>query len=231
MSYTPRPDVMYQELQELQQLVRGLLTQSPLGYSSITRGSLRVSSNEGLFVDGSAKVDGWLIVTGTERVTGRLEGSGVFDWTGPMYLRGAQSVTGQVTFNGQMTVNGPWELVGAGEITGNVDLTGDIRVLSGGRILVGDMVIDPSGGGSVTFPGGAEVSADPGGGIRMIQGANRVYVGSGLVSLQNGSRSYSISASGHRMSGLNERESALANGAPAGCVWADGSGGVYRIIP
>jgi hypothetical protein len=148
-----------------------------------------------------------------------------------MYLRGAQNVTGDVTFTGQMTVNGPWTLVGAGEITGNVDLTGDIQVLSGGRILVGDMVIDPSGGGSVTFPGGAEVSADPGGGVRMIQGTNRVYVGSGLVSMQNGTRSYSISSTGHRMSGLNERESALANGAPAGTIWTDGSGGVYRIIP
>ncbi|OIU88666.1 hypothetical protein BFN01_04275 [Microbacterium sp. AR7-10] len=199
--------------------------------SSVTNGRTRFAGNESILVEGSGKVEGWWIVTGTQRVTGRLEGSGVFDWTGPMNLRGAQTVTGDVTYTGKLTVNGPWKLVGAGEITGNVKLTGDFELLPGGRIKVDGMIIDPSGGGSVTFPGGAEVSADPGGGIRMIQGANRVYVGSGLVSLQYGTRSYSISASGHRMGGLNVRESALANGAPAGTVWADESGGVYRIIP
>lgn len=230
MSYIPRPDIIWQRLKELERLVRRLLTQSPLGFSSITRGSLRVASNEGLIVEGSAKVSGWLIVTGTERVVGRLEGSGTFDWTGPMYLRGAQNITGDVTFTGHLTVTGPWTLVGAGEITGDVDLTGDIRVLSGGRILVGDMIIDPSGGGSVTFPGGAEVSADPGGGIRMIQGTNRVYVGSGLVSLQYGTRSWSVSGSGHRMGGAETIPSSLAGGAPAGTLWSSTSGDVYRVV-
>lgn len=194
--------------------------------ASIGRAGIRVYDGGWIRIE-----DGGLQVTGTASVSGRLEGSGVFDWTGPMNLRGAQTVTGDVTYTGKLTVNGPWKLVGAGEITGNVKLTGDFEVLPGGRIKVDGMIIDPSGGGSVTFPGGAEVSADPGGGIRMIQGANRVYVGSGLVSLQYGTRSYSISASGHRMGGLNVRESALANGAPAGTVWADESGGVYRIIP
>lgn len=128
--------------------LRALETASPLGSSSITRGALRVASNEGLKVEGSAKVSGWLIVTGTARVTGRLEGSGTFDWTGPMNLQGAQSVTGPTTFtgkvdiNGEADINGPldvlgvWKLTGDGTITGDVGISGNLAMKSGGKITV-----------------------------------------------------------------------------------------------
>ncbi|MBT2485730.1 MULTISPECIES: hypothetical protein [unclassified Microbacterium] len=218
MTYTPRPDIIYQELQQLRQLVQQLLTQSPLGYSSITEGSLRVASNEGLIVEGSAKVSGYLVVTGTLRGTGTLE------WLGTINISGAQNVTGPTTFTGQLTVNGPWDLNGNGEITGNV------RVLPGGRIQVGDMIIDPADGGSVTFPGGAKVQADPGGGIRMIDGTTRVYVGAGLAAMQMGGRSVAISASGIQLNGMDAIPSSLANGASPGCIWTDGSGEVYEVV-
>lgn len=118
------------EVRDLMRRIRVLESASPIGQSSVSEGALEIRSNEGLLVDGSAKVNGWLVVTGTERVTGRLEGSGTFDWTGPMHLRGAQNVTGDVTFTGQMTVNGPWEMIGDGEITGNVSVN------TGGQITI-----------------------------------------------------------------------------------------------
>lgn len=205
--------------QELQRLWRELrrVAKATLQNASIGRGGLRVYDGGWIRIEG-----GGLAVTGTQTVSGRLEGSGTFDWTGPMNLRGEQSVTGPTTFTGQLTVNGPWDLNGNGDITGNVGLTGNMTV--------GSMVIDPASGGSVTFPGGAMVQADPGGGVRMVQGSNRVYVGGGLVSMQMGTRSISISASGIQMSGLDVITSSLANGAPSGCIWTDGTGEVFEVV-
>ncbi|WP_193596067.1 hypothetical protein [Microbacterium sp. YJN-G] len=207
-----------QEIRDLMRRIRVLESASPLGWSSVTEGALEIRSPEGLIVIGSAKV------------SGTLTGSGTFDWTGPMNLQGAQTITGPTTFTGQMTVNGPWKFVGNGQITGDVDVTGNIKILPGGKIQVGDMIIDPTGGGSVTFPGGAVVQADPGGGIRMIQGLNRVYVGSGLVSMQYGSRTIALSASGQRMDGLPTTPSSLANAAPVGTIWSDTSGQLFRVV-
>ncbi|MBG9885442.1 hypothetical protein ABE10_02340 [Bacillus toyonensis] len=220
-----------------------LETQSMLGSSSVTRGQTRIASNEGFLVEGSQKVSGWLIITGTERVVGRLEGTGVFDWSGDMYLRGAQHITGDVTFDGSLRVNGPidvygtWKLIGDGEVVGSWKLTGsgkiqgDVEVLGNGKLRVGNMVIDPADGGSVAFPGGAKLQADPGGGARLTQGTNRAYVGPNMVSLQLGAKSFSISASGFTIDGLGTVPSSLANGAAAGTVWMDTSGQVWRVVP
>lgn len=119
--YEYRLDDMYAELIEMKRLVRQLLTQAPVGFTAVTRGALRVASNEGLLVEGSAKVDGWLIVTGMERVTGRLEGSGTLDW------------------------EGPWVFRGDGDITGNVDIAGEMTVTTTGQIKIGSVTIDRGG--------------------------------------------------------------------------------------
>lgn len=220
MSYTPRPDIIYQELLQLRLLVQQLLTQSPLGYSSITEGSLRVASNEGLIVEGSAKVTGYLVVTGT------LRGTGTFEWLGTMNISGAQNVTGPTTFTGQVTVNGPWKLVGNGQITGNVDLTGDLRVLPGGLIRVGDMIIDPADGGSVRFPGGAYVRAGAGGGIEMRDGSYAAVVTGSGASVGRSGNSISVTEGGFRMDGLPS--GSPGNDTAAGVVYLDGSGYLRR---
>lgn len=172
-----------------------LETQSMLGSSSVTRGQTRIASNEGLLVEGSQKVSGWLVVTGTERVVGRLEGTGVFDWSGDMYLRGAQHITGDVTFDGSLRVNGPIDVYGPWKFIGNGQILGDVEVLGNGKIRVGNMVIDPADGGSVTFPGGAKVQADPGGGARVIAG-DAILTAGPVASIRKGGSSVIVGDDG-----------------------------------
>lgn len=220
----PRDPQMRDILKRLKKVEVG----SFLGYSSISEGSLEVRSNEGLLVDGSAKVNGWLVVTGTERVTGRLEGSGTFDWTGPMNLKGAQSVTGPTTFtgkvdiNGNVDINGPlnvlgtWKLTGNGDIAGNVNLTGDMAVKSGGSITV------QGGGGNVTLSstygsprinlGGAQI--DGGSSFTFTAGTNTVYFKDGTV----------------RIAGMPTVMQSSYPGSFPGAVVADTSGRLYRVV-
>lgn len=173
--------------------------------------------NAGLrFYDaGSATFEGGggIIITdsGYIQMDGDLTGAGDFIWTGEWQFTGEGTVTGDVAWSGDFT------------------LTGEMIVAGSGRILVGDMIIDPSSGGSVAFPGGAFLQADPGGGIRLSQGTNRVYVGTGLVSMQMGSRSVAIAASGIQMNGLDTIPSGLAGGAAPGTLWSDGSE-VLRVV-
>lgn len=193
------------------------------GRLRIIGGTLRVDSGGSVIIVGTLSIDGTSTVTGTFKVTGpwRLEGDGV--------ITGNVSITGNVTSTGTLTQNGPWNLNGAGKIAGNVDVTGILALLGGGKINVGGMVIDPAGGGSVAFPGGAKLDADPGGGIRLTVGTNRVFVGANLVSMQMGSRSISISASGIQMSGLDTIPSSLAGGASPGTIWTDGNE-FFRVV-
>lgn len=196
------------------------VAKATLQNASIGRAGIRVYDGGWIRIEG-----GGLAVTGTQTVSGRLEGSGVLDWTGNVYFRGPTGV------QGNFAVSGPANISGTLTVAGATSLTNTLTVSGSGKIVVGNMVIDPSGGGSVEFPGGAMVQADPSGGIRMVQGTSRVFVGSGLVSMQMGSRSVAISASGIQMNGLDTIPSSLANGAPAGCIWSDGSGEIFRVVP
>lgn len=67
-------------MQKLAQRVRILEVRNPLENASVDRGGLYIRSNEGLIVEGSEKVSGWLVVTGT------LKGTGTFDWSGDLLL-------------------------------------------------------------------------------------------------------------------------------------------------
>ncbi|MEW2011464.1 hypothetical protein AB0300_18545 [Microbacterium sp. NPDC078814] len=198
---------VYAELRRLQERVRVLETANPLEASSITNGRVR-------FIGGLLRIDSG----------GRVE------IVGTLQIDGTTTVTGTFTVTGNFKVTGPWRLEGPGDITGNVDVTGTIRVLAGGKIQVGNMVIDPNDGGRVTFPNGAVVQADENGGIQMRQGANKVFVGPGMVSMQHGARTFSITASAHLISGLDTIPSNFASGAPAGCIWSDGNE-IFRVVP
>jgi hypothetical protein len=189
-----------QEIRDLMRRIRVLESASPLGYSSITEGALEIRSEEGL------------IVIGSLRISGVMNGDGTITWTGPWNLTGLGTVTGDVAWSGDL------------------NLTGNITVLPGGKIQVGDMIIDPAGGGSVTFPDGAAVRADVNGGITMVRGDHQVYVGGARVMMQYGSKSWGISALGHEIVDADTIKSSDANGAPAGCLWTAASR-VYRVIP
>src|SRR5690606_995241 len=121
-------------------------------------------------------------------------------------------------------------VTGNSAFAGLMTIVGDMLVAGTGKITVGDMVIDPSSGGSVRFPGGAAVRADTGGGVRAVVGTNKLYVGPGAVTVQgpNG-RNIILSASGISILGLDTRVSSLANGAVAGTIWSDGTQ-IFRVV-
>ena len=190
-----------QWLRKLESRVKTLETAPRLQNSSISKGALRILSPEGLIVVGSASVSGLLDVDGT------LDGTGSFDWSGPWELSGAGQITGDVT------ATGTWTWQGDLNLSGDMDVTGDITILPGGRIVVDDMIIDPADGGSVKFPNNAVVSADDLGGVQMRQGTASVFVGPGMVAMQLGTRSISITNSGIQVSGMSTLSMSLA---PAG---------------
>ena len=174
MSEPIRYDIVNRRIVELERLVHQLLTQTTLGNSSITRGRLRVASNEGLLVQGSQKVEGWLVVTGTERVTGLLE------------------VQGRLVASGAIEFTGPTSIAGATTITGDTDIAGDVSLK--GTMSVDGGEIQVKGGdspatlrdGAMSFETGGKVEADAAsGGVRLAAGSgNKVYVGEGIVAVQ-----------------------------------------------
>lgn len=110
-----------------------------LGFSSITRGGMRVESADGLLVNTVAgglpglRVTGLEVVDGTLRITGTIEGSGTFTWTGtlnqsgPTNLRGPVAITGET---GTLTVDAETLLRGL------TRLLADLQVEAGGEIIV-----------------------------------------------------------------------------------------------
>lgn len=238
MSFERRLDLLALDFAEQKRLVRQLLTQAPIGYSSVSQGALRIASNEGLLVQGSAKVEGWLVVTGTERVTGTLEvqgrliASGAIDLSGPTTITGATSITGDTDISGRLRasgaieLNGPTKITGETEITGNTKITGDttltgnLEVRDDGKITVGEMVIDPAGGGQVTFPGGARVRGGGSGGVEVRQGDYSAVVTSAGASIGRPGRSISVTEAGIQLLGV-----------PTGSPGPEYQAGVYYRDP
>ena len=95
-------------MRELVKRIRRLETGSPLGNSSITKGSLRIASAEGLIVEGSAKV------TGTLAVTGILNANGTVTLTGTVGISGPLDITGNTTLSGDLTVDSAGQITVAG---------------------------------------------------------------------------------------------------------------------
>lgn len=185
---------VYAEIRDLKEQVRILMSANPLEAASIRNGRVR-------FIGGLLRVDegGRVEIVGTLMIDGETIVSGTFKVTGPWELEGDGTIAGDVIGTGKLTWNGLWEMIGAGQIRG------DVEVLDNGNIRIGQMIIDPTEGGSITFPGGTKVQADPAGGARIIHGTNRAYVGPSLVSLQYGAdKSIALTNSGITVKGAKE---------------------------
>lgn len=186
MSYTPRPDIIYQELQQLRMLVQQLLTQAPLGYSSITEGSLRVASEEGLIVEGSALVNGVLSVLGRVRIhgLGLLEVLSLIDLLGSMRVRGGGSIDvldGGVINVGNVRIEDGKIYVGGTQIIIDGD-TGKITINGGSSPATLE-------DGKMSFGTGGAVEADTAvGGVKMTAGDAVVNAGN-VASIRKGSSS------------------------------------------
>lgn len=126
------------EIRDLMRRIGVLESASPLGWSSISEGSLEIRSAEGL------------IVVGTARVDGILDGSGELDWTGDVYLRGPTRVQGNLSVSQIATISGPTTISGSLSVSGTTELDGDVTLnndltLGSGRIVAGPVVIDKAG--------------------------------------------------------------------------------------
>lgn len=169
-------------LRDILTRLRILESMAPVGFTAVTRGALRIASNEGLLVEGSAKVDGWLIVTGTERVTGLLEvlgtlqGSGSIVWTGP------------ASFSGDTSIGGNLDVTGETTLQALVTLLNDLVVSGAGKIIIegGPSPITLQNG-TLGFGTGAKLEAD-GGGARLVASGGsgpRVFAFPGSVGMQH----------------------------------------------
>lgn len=224
---TRRDDLsdLYAEIKELKRQVRVLATAAPLGNSSITRGGLRVASPEGLTVQAVAggvamRVTGTEVVDGTLRVTGTFELVGTADFTGP------------VEITGDLTISGDTSITGATDITGDVDLTGDLNVVSSGRVKVGGMTLDPSAnGGQVDFGGGRSIYVASGAiGIYNASDGFVIVNSSGAVISNGGSVAFQAVDPGPRITGLPTVASGTVGGIPAGAIWVDPSGYLFKVV-
>ncbi|UGS27574.1 M23 family metallopeptidase [Microbacterium resistens] len=208
-------------IERLVRRVDRLYSGAMLENSSITNGRMR-------FIGGLLLIDSG----GTLQVIGQLVGEGDFRWVGPWTLEGPGTISGDTVGTGKLDWRGLWNLIGNGTIEGDVlgtgkltwnglwemvgagKIRGDVEVLDNGKLRIGNMIIDPTEGGSISFPGGAKVQADPNGGARIIQGNNRAYVGPNLVSLQYGAdKSIALSNSGITVRG------APVDGSGVGLSW------------
>lgn len=166
---------------------------APLGFSSITRGGMRVESPDGIQVNTVAgglpglRVTGLELVDGTLRITGTLEGGGTFSWTGtinqtgPTNLRGPVAITGE---SGTLTVDAETLLRGL------TRMLADLRVEDGGKIIVtGGSSPATLQDGKMSFGTGGAVEADTSvGGVRLVAGDAVVNAGS-TASVRKGNAS------------------------------------------
>ncbi len=186
----------------------------------------------------------------------RLDSGALLELIGQWRFFGNGAISGDVVAEGKWTQNGPWEFNGPGDIDGDVLLGGDfnltgkltaagIRIEDGiiwvgtsgsliaidgttGQIVAGSMVIDPTGGGSVTFPGGAVVKAGSSGGVAMTQGSYTAVITATGASIGKTGLNVSVTdAVGVQFVGL---PTTTGKGVPAGTLWADTTNRVFRAL-
>ncbi|MDJ1113796.1 hypothetical protein [Microbacterium dauci] len=199
MTYERRLDKLGQDFAELKRMVRQLMTHAPLGHSSVSEGALRILSDEGLIVGEPGSE------SGSARVYGLVFVDGLVDIVGNLRVLGDGTITA-----GNVVIEG--DLIRVGD---------DIEIdAATNQIRVADMLIDPSDGGQVTFPGGATVSGGSTGGVELRQGDYSAIVTSGGVSVGREGRAVSVTEAGIQMLG-----------APTGNPGPEYPAGVYYRDP
>ncbi len=235
-----RPDDFTAQLRDIVDRIRRLEAGANLGYSSITRGSLRIASVEGLIVEGSAKVSGALNVTGTEEVSGTLNVIGILTGNGDIIWTGDATFSGDTEIGGSAKITGPLDVTGATTLRALVTLLNDLVVSGAGRVKVGSaMTLDPSdASGAIVFNTGAKLQADSGG-ARLISGTGpRVYAFPGSAGLQfSPTRYVLVTGTAVNIAGPvvaadlpTMSRTSITGNPPVGCVWSNTSGQLYRVV-
>lgn len=125
------------EMAKLVRRIEKLEAAAPVGFTAVSRGALRITSDEGLIVEGSA------------RISGRLLGDGELTWTGPITFTGPFTIDGTTVQNGEYTVTGPFHVNGTTDINGDTTVNG-----------LFDVVGDSNFTGEVTIDGGWHLNGD-----------------------------------------------------------------------
>jgi hypothetical protein len=129
------------ELARLVKRIERLEAAAPVGFTAVSRGALRIVSDEGLIVEGSARISGVMTGDGTLLWTGPITFTGPFTINGATTQNGEYTVDGDTTVNGDFDVVGTWDLQGNGKITGNVGMTGVLTIQTGGAVKVGTVTL------------------------------------------------------------------------------------------
>jgi hypothetical protein len=129
------------ELAKLVRRIEKLEAAAPVGFTAVSRGALRIVSEEGLIVEGSARISGVMTGDGTLLWTGPITFTGPFTINGATTQNGEYTVDGDTTVNGDFDVVGTWDLQGNGKITGNVGMTGVLTIQTGGAVKVGTVTL------------------------------------------------------------------------------------------
>ncbi|CAN7267688.1 polymer-forming cytoskeletal protein [Microbacterium foliorum] len=235
MISNPNDSALEKRVAALEELLRA----NPFESASVKNGRLR-------FIGGLLRVDsgGRVQIVGTLEIDGTTTVTGVFDVEGPWDLAGDGSITGNVSIAGNVTATGEWTQIGEwhlngnGSITGDVDITGiltllsELRVSTIGKITVGNMVIDPSNGGSVTFPGGAVVRAASGGGVVVEQGNYSATVTNTGASLGRSGRSFTVRDAfpPFQFVGLPTISVTNSGGLPINSMYVSPQGEPYKVV-
>ncbi|UOD80359.1 hypothetical protein [Paenarthrobacter ureafaciens] len=155
--------------------------------------------NGGLYVNGSATINGVLEAAGTINMTGTFTATGEVNLNGPTDIAGNTTVTGDFTVTGPTSLDGTTEITGDTTVTGTFDVDGpmtttgtldvegvttlknDLNVTTG-KIKAGGLTIDPAAsGGSLVFAGGGGVQGTSG--VTVVKG----FGNAGLITDTNAS--------------------------------------------
>ena len=136
--------------------ISGILTQT--GTSTFT-GDTRFTGQTDIWgpltVTGPTKLNGVTDIGGNTTVTGTLDVTGVTTLDGDTTVNGLFKVTGDSTISGKLDVTGNMASKGTLSIDGVTTLKKDMNVVTGGKINVGQLQIEPAGGGQINFTGGS----------------------------------------------------------------------------
>lgn len=198
-----------QEIRDLMRRIRVLESASPLGYSSISEGALEIRSEEGLIVDGSA------------RISGVMNGDGTITWTGPWNLVGPGNVTGNAAWSGDLDLTGTIQV---GDVTLD-GATGEIRVAGSAPIRLRAVA-----GGAVLEVGGTTISEQSG--LLKIDAGSGVGIFQDSFSLQlkSGGVAFAVGGFGPQIVGLPTAAQADYPGSFPGAVVANSTGQLFRVI-
>lgn len=188
-------------LDDLDRRLKRLERGNNLGYSSISEGSLRVASAEGLIVEGSQKI------------VGVLFGDGAIEWTGTARFSSPGTLeAGDSTFE-DVKITQTLDVTAETTLRALVKLLSNLQLESGGRITVLGAVNMLIENGIISYASGATIAGSAGGVAITSGGGAQMQVASAVASISSGSNSIRSEGTGNVAQGTTDFQGdVLVNG-------------------